>query len=102
MRREERVPALVEVELLGEVGLRRVHPLQHLAVADVLRRWPPRQRREVRGLRDSELLGIAAEGALAGAGEADGLIAVRCEVEIERQNLALAVARFELQRDDGL
>src|ERR1051325_10695613 len=79
-----------------------MHPLQHGAVAHRLRRRRRRQRCEVRRLRDGELLRIAAEVAQAGAGHADGLLAVRREVEVEREDLFLAVARLELQRDDGL
>src|SRR4029078_2599111 len=102
VRREERVLALVETQPLVEIGARCVHPLQDRAVAYRLRRRPTRQRREVCRLRDGELLGVAAEIAPAGAGHADGLLAVRREVEVENEDLFLAVARLELQRDDGL
>src|SRR5260370_8830226 len=64
--------------------------------------WPLRQRREIGGLRDGELIGLTSEIAIAGARDSHRLLTVWRKVQVERQNLVLGVTMVETQRRDRL
>ena len=113
VRREHGLDAAIERQTLGarfpvrgviDQSL-RVHAAENEALScesAARRRRPLRQRRQPRRLRDRQLFRRAAKVTPAGAGDADGLLAVRREVDVQREDLALRVAMFESQRHDGL
>src|SRR4051794_34643975 len=99
MRSERRLKSAIEREtfvarfaILSRVDAPELlHAREHCALPRqraARRRWTLRQRREPRRLRDGQLVGSAGEVAPAGAGDADGLLAVRRKVDVERQDLA--------------
>ena len=115
VRGDERLLAAIEsqtfVRRRGALRGSQRHPREYpalplrrgLRIAQRIERPRPlRQRGQERGLRVRQLLGGDAEVTPARADDAGRLIAVRREVQVEREELALRVAMFEPQRDDGL
>ena len=88
-----------------------LHPRQHHALPRRrLRQAAPRvearrtlrQRRQERGLRRRQHRAVAAEVGVAGALGAGDLVAVRREVQVQREDLRLGQPMLEAQRDDRL
>ena len=105
MRRNHRRRRAREPQPLGPRLGRRVHPRQDGALpghCSARRRRPLRQRGEPRRLRRRQILRRAAEIAPAGPDDSRRLLAVRREIDVEDEDLALRIAVLEPQRDDRL
>ena len=79
-----------------------MHPAQNetLPLQRILRSSRPlRQRREISGLRDRQLLRRASEISIARARDPDRLLTVRREIQIQREDFPLVVSMFETQSD---